>query len=216
MVLHAVHVHETRKGKGNALACGFAVATGDIIVMIDADGSTDPAEIPLFVGTLLAGADFAKGSRFVMGGGSADITLFRRLGNNGLNGRVETLFPTKFTDLCCGYNAFWRHALDVIELPDIHTSEPQWGDGFEIETLINTRVAAAGLQIAEVPNFEGLRIHGASNRNAVSDGFRVLRTILHEFVRTRVPPGKGAQPAVEQQEPCAHDTDGRPRAVRLI
>ncbi len=201
----AVHVHQTRKGKGNALACGFAVTTGDIIVMIDADGSTDPAEIPLFVATLLAGADFAKGSRFVLGGGSADITPFRRLGNSGLNGLVNVLFPTKFTDLCYGYNAFWRRALDVIELPDIHALRPQWGDGFEIETLINARVAAAGFQIAEVPSFEGNRIHGASNLNAVRDGFRVLRTILHEFVCTRAV-RKGTQhPAVEQQEMFAHD-----------
>src|SRR5258708_5281087 len=41
-------VHQTRTGKGNALACGFAASTGDIIAMIDADGSTDPAEIPRF------------------------------------------------------------------------------------------------------------------------------------------------------------------------
>src|SRR6202011_3132653 len=51
------------RGKGNALACGFAAAMGDIIVMLDADGSTDPAEIPAFVGALLAGHDYAKGSR---------------------------------------------------------------------------------------------------------------------------------------------------------
>jgi glycosyltransferase involved in cell wall biosynthesis len=54
-------INQTRKGKGNALACGFAAATGDIIVMIDADGSTDPAEIPRFVEALTSGADFAKG-----------------------------------------------------------------------------------------------------------------------------------------------------------
>ena len=80
-----VHVAQTRKGKGNALACGFEAASGDIIVMIDADGSTDPQEIPSYVGALVAGADFAKGSRFIQGGGSADITHFRRLGNWGLN-----------------------------------------------------------------------------------------------------------------------------------
>ncbi|HUI61664.1 MAG TPA: glycosyltransferase family 2 protein, partial [Steroidobacteraceae bacterium] len=54
-------VMQTRRGKGNALACGFEVATGDIIAMIDADGSTDPEEIPRFVQALLDGADFAKG-----------------------------------------------------------------------------------------------------------------------------------------------------------
>ena len=64
-----VVIRQTRVGKGNALACGFAAATGDFIVMIDADGSNDPAEIPRFVAALEGGADFAKGSRFLPGGG---------------------------------------------------------------------------------------------------------------------------------------------------
>ena len=74
-------IGQTRKGKGNALACGFAVARGDFIVMLDADGSADPAEIPRFVDALEKGADFAKGSRFLPGGGSNDISRFRRSGN---------------------------------------------------------------------------------------------------------------------------------------
>ena len=76
-----ITVYQSGKGKGNALTCGFWAATGDIIVMLDADGSTDPAEIPRFVAALLAGADFAKGTRFIAGGGSADITTIRRMGN---------------------------------------------------------------------------------------------------------------------------------------
>jgi glycosyltransferase involved in cell wall biosynthesis len=80
----ATIVTETRKGKGIALQTGFAAATGDIIVMLDADGSTDPAEIPLFVEALTNGADFAKGSRFLPGAGSSDITPLRRLGNTVL------------------------------------------------------------------------------------------------------------------------------------
>ena len=52
-------ITQTRKGKGNAMACGFAAATGDVVVMFDADGSADPAEIPAFVDALIAGADFA-------------------------------------------------------------------------------------------------------------------------------------------------------------
>lgn len=180
-----VHIKQTRKGKGNALACGFRAATGDIIVMIDADGSTDPQEIPSYVGVLVSGADFAKGSRFIQGGGSADITHFRRLGNWGLNAMVNTLFSTKYTDLCYGYNAFWRHCLDEMRLPAIHHQTPQWGDGFEIETLINVRVAASRLKIAEVCSYEASRIHGVSNLNAVRDGTRVLRTIRREFFHTR-------------------------------
>jgi glycosyltransferase involved in cell wall biosynthesis len=180
-----VHLAQTRKGKGNALACGFAAASGDIIVMIDADGSTDPAEIPRFVGALISGKDFAKGSRFVQGGGSSDITRTRRLGNWGLNTLVNVLFATKYTDLCYGYNAFWSDCLDVMDLPDPGIDRPQWGDGFEIESLINVRVAASGMQIAEVSSYELDRIHGASNLNAVSDGLRILWTILQEFQRAR-------------------------------
>lgn len=180
-----VHVRQTRKGKGNALACGFAAASGDIVVMIDADGSTDPAEIPRFVGALASGADFAKGSRFVQGGGSADITRLRHLGNMGFNVLVNLLFRTKYTDLCYGYNAFWRRCLDVLELPATNSTTPEWGDGFEIETLINVRAAASGFKIAEVCSYESTRLHGASNLNAARDGLRILWTIQREFRRAR-------------------------------
>lgn len=182
----AAHLTQTRKGKGNALACGFAAATGDIIVMIDSDGSTDPREIPSFVRALTGGADFAKGTRFVAGGGSADITRFRRMGNWGLNALVNVLYGASYTDLCYGYNAFWRSAFDIMELPPTDAVEPQWGDGFEIETVINVRVIANGLVIREVPSFEHERIHGVSNLNAVTDGTRVLRTIGRELTLARV------------------------------
>jgi hypothetical protein len=100
-------VQQTRTGKGNALACGFAACTGDIIVMIDADGSTDPAEIPLFVDALVAGADFAKGSRFGPAG-TATTSPGCAAGQRGLNGWSTCSSAPAFTDLCYGYNAFWR------------------------------------------------------------------------------------------------------------
>jgi len=177
-------VRQTRRGKGNALACGFAACRGDIIVMIDADGSTDPREIPAFVDALLAGADYAKGSRFIAGGGSTDITRVRRAGNFGLNLLTNALNGTRFSDLCYGYNAFWRHCLPALALDagDSHKAM-QWGDGFEIETIINVRVARAGLRMTEVPSFERPRLHGESNLNAVRDGLRVLRTIARERLR---------------------------------
>ncbi|TBL28745.1 glycosyltransferase family 2 protein [Verrucosispora sp. SN26_14.1] len=182
-------IEQTRTGKGNALACGFAAATGDIVVMIDADGSTDPQEIPSFVEALVSGADFAKGTRFRYGGGSDDITPLRRWGNRALNGIVNALFGTRFTDLCYGYNAFWRDLVPAMELPHPASTPPPkgklWGDGFEIETLINIRMAAAGYQVREVPSIEYLRIHGESNLHTFRDGSRVLRTILSEFRRAR-------------------------------
>ena len=176
-------VQQTRRGKGNALACGFEHATGDVIVMFDADGSADANEISDYVSTLVAGADFAKGSRVLGDGGSEDITLLRDAGNRVLTGVTNLLFRTRYTDLCYGYNAFWRDILPVLAIPSSHEQGAQWGDGFEIETLINTRVAAGNLQIHEVPSVELARIHGESNLNTFRDGFRVLRTIFTERFR---------------------------------
>ncbi|WP_184541008.1 glycosyltransferase family 2 protein [Streptosporangium becharense] len=170
-------VTQTRRGKGNALIEGFAAATGDVIVMIDADGSTDGREIPAFVAALAEGADFAKGTRCLPGGGSDDISPIRSLGNAALTKLTNRLYGTRYTDLCYGYNAFWARHLDALDLDC---------DGFEIETLMNIRAAQAGLVISEVPSHERSRIHGTSNLNAVRDGLRVLRTILRERDRRTV------------------------------
>ena len=174
-------IDQTRTGKGNALACGFAAASGDIIVMIDADGSTDPAEIPSFIDALTSGADFAKGSRFAPGAGSSDITPLRRLGNWMLGMVVNSLFGTRYSDLCYGYNAFWSRHVPLFGLSVNSPGQaPVWGDGFEIETLLNLRAATAGLSVTEVPSYEHDRIHGVSKLNTFRDGRRVLRTIVTE------------------------------------
>ncbi|WP_306889834.1 glycosyltransferase family 2 protein [Spirilliplanes yamanashiensis] len=180
-------VTQTRRGKGNALACGFAEATGDIIVMFDADGSADPEEIARFVAVLTEGADVAKGSRVMPGGGSEDITVLRGLGNRALTWFTNRLFRTRYSDLCYGYNAFWRDVLPSLALPSPHPAGDvmRWGDGFEIETVLNCRVAVAGLTVREVPSVELSRIHGVSNLSAVRDGLRVLRTILTERTSAR-------------------------------
>jgi glycosyltransferase involved in cell wall biosynthesis len=180
-------VLQTRRGKGNAMACGFAAVTGDIAVMLDADGSADPQEISAYVDALIAGADFAKGTRFAGGGGTDDITHTRAWGNRCLNRFANLLFGTGYTDLCYGYNAFWVDCLPVLELVADGPVEDRklWGDGFEIETLINTRIAKAGLRVTEVPSYERPRIHGESNLNTWRDGFRVLRALLVERVSVK-------------------------------
>jgi glycosyltransferase involved in cell wall biosynthesis len=196
-------ISQNRSGKGNALACGFAAATGDIIAMVDADGSADPEEIPQFVQALLDGADFAKGTRFAHGGGSCDITRLRRLGNWGLSTMVNVLCRTKYSDLCYGYNVFWRHhvpvfGLDVQQDIPVGSGTRLWGDGFEVETLINIRIAQAGLKVKEVASYEHSRIHGVSNLNARRDGLRVLRTIIAEryYYRQRKVHGYPASPGI--------------------
>jgi phosphoheptose isomerase len=164
-------VQQEGKGKGAALRSGFAAATGDIIVMLDADGSTDPAEIPMFVNALLAGADYAKGSRFLHGAGTSDMPIHRRMGNATFVRLVRILYGGRYTDLCYGYNAFWRKHLPALDLN---------GDGFEIETEMNIRALRAGLRVLEVPSFEDRRVMGIGNLRTIPDGWRVLRAIFRE------------------------------------
>jgi glycosyltransferase involved in cell wall biosynthesis len=164
---------QSGKGKGNALACGFRASTGEITVMLDADGSTDPKEIPRFAAALTNGYDFAKGTRFMTGGGSTDITPLRRFGNWSLTTLVNRIWHVRYSDLCYGYNAFWTE-----HLPPMADSR-----GFEVETLMNIRLALSSSNVIEVPSVEAARRTGTSNLRVSRDGFRVLRTIFAEWVR---------------------------------
>lgn len=178
-------VTEKRKGKGVALTRGFDAATGDIIVMLDADGSMAPEEIVLFVGALLAGADFVKGSRFLQGAGTVDMTYFRMAGNWCLTKAVSLLYGGSFSDLCYGYIGFWRSHCNALR------SE---GTGFEIETLLNINALKNGLKIVEVPSFEAHRVHGESNLRALPDGWRILKVILGERLSGRRIPRDASNP----------------------
>ena len=171
-------VYQHGPGKGSALQTGFESATGDIIVMLDADGSTSPKEIPAFVGALLSGADFAKGSRFLQGGGTSDMPLYRKLGNGAFVLAVRVLFGGNFSDLCYGYNAFWRWVPSRLNLD---------GSGFEIETMMNIRALQANLKITEVPSFEAERIYGVGRLRTIPDGWRVLKTIVREWFTRNLP-----------------------------
>jgi len=166
-----VVIEDLTPGKGAALRRGCDAGEGEIIVLIDADGSMDPAEIPRFVGALVGGADFAKGSRFLHGGGTTDMEWYRRLGNSALTWMVRAAFGGRYSDLCYGYNAFWKTTIQQFDLD---------ADGFEIETLMNIRALQSGVEITEVPSFESERLFGTSHLNTVTDGWRVLKTIISE------------------------------------
>jgi glycosyltransferase involved in cell wall biosynthesis len=158
-------------GKGDALAAGIAACTGDVVVMLDADGSADGAEIPVFVDALVEGADLAKGSRFLDGGGSSDLTRIRRLGNHLLCALVNFIYAARYSDLCYGYNAGWTSALRRLELDCA---------GFEVETVLSIRSIKSGLRVTEVASFESPRRFGQSNLRTFRDGWRVLRAIFRE------------------------------------
>jgi glycosyltransferase involved in cell wall biosynthesis len=164
-------VYQKGKGKGDAIRCGIEAATGDIVILIDADASMDPGEIPRFIEPLLNGYDYTKGSRFLKGGGTSDMPGYRKLADKLFVSLVNLLYRAKYTDLCYGYNAFWRRVFQQITLKT---------DGFEIETEMNIKVKRAGLKVMEVPSIEEKRFSGDGKLRSFSDGWRILRTIVGE------------------------------------
>jgi len=131
---------------------------------------------------------------------------------------VNLLCRTRYSDLCYGYNALWRRHVPVLSL-DAESAPPAdgtrlWGDGFEVETLMNIRVAQAKLTVREVASYEYPRIHGVSNLNAFRDGYRVLRTILYEryHFRGRKAPVTDMMTEVDPYDAGLEaDSDGRYR-----
>jgi glycosyltransferase involved in cell wall biosynthesis len=183
-------VHEMAPGKGAALRAGFAAARGDYVVMLDADGSMEPAEIERYLDLLDMGYDLVKGSRFLEGGGTTDISRTRAAGNLALVALVNTLYRCRFTELCYGYMALRRSIV-----PHLRLTAP----GFEIETQIVTHALRAEMRVAEVPSFEAARRHGDSNLRTFRDGRRVLNQAVRARVR-RWPTDPA--PALPQQVPA--------------
>ena len=192
-----VVVGQPAPGKGAAVAAGLLAATGDIAVLLDADGSMDPAEIPAFVGALAAGADLVKGSRYLAGAGSHDLTWLRSLGNRGLGLTVNLLYGQRWSELCYGYAALWVDLLDPLAIAELARGAPvesvvgpaahplpwrptAYGHGFEIEAVLFCRAVRAGLRVVEVASYEHRRRHGQSKLLTFRDGFRVLGAVLRE------------------------------------
>jgi glycosyltransferase involved in cell wall biosynthesis len=174
--INVVRQDKGRRGKGAGLRAGVAAASGDIVVLLDADGSTDPAEIPVFVSTLLAGADFAKGSRFLQGAGTTDMPFYRMVGNSSLVFLTNVLFRTRYTDITYGYNAFWREDANRLAFEI---------DNWACEIVNNIRAARNGLRIVEVASHEHERIAGEAKLQTWSAGWMILKAILRErFVKT--------------------------------
>lgn len=169
-------VLEQKKGKGAAMYAGYQAAAGDILVVMDADGSNDPREIPRYIKPLLEGADFVKGSRFAPGGGTTDMPRLRKWGNGSFVFLSNTLFGTNFSDLCYGFHAFWRYCLANLQLENVH--------GFEIDTVLYLQALRRKMRIVEVPSFEGYRFFGEGKLQTIPDGVRVLKMIFKEWLAT--------------------------------
>ena len=111
---------------------------------MDADGSMSPEEVPRFIEALRNGADVVKGSRFVEGGGSYDMTTMRMFGNKLITLLVNFISQTQYTDICYGFVAFNKKALEKLA-PTLESNN------FEIETEMFIKADKLGLNIVEVP-----------------------------------------------------------------
>jgi glycosyltransferase involved in cell wall biosynthesis len=169
-------INQRGLGKGGALREAFDRVKGDIIIMMDSDGSMRPKEIPGFIDAIESGADVVKGSRFLGEGHSEDMTVIRKIGNLFFLFLVNKIWSTRYTDLCYGFKAFTRDSIERLR-PYLNSTQ------FDIETEICIKSKKLGLKVVEIPSFERKRIHGNSNLNTVLDGARILRRILKEAVR---------------------------------
>jgi glycosyltransferase involved in cell wall biosynthesis len=177
---------EPPTGKGTAMRRGMAAATSEMIIMLDADGSMDPAEFDSFLALLCRGYEFVKGTRYGCGGGSDDLTGLRRLGNSWLTRLANGLYRQNWSDLCYGFVAMRRDAVERLCLEST---------GFEIETEMCVNAVRAGLRIAEVASHETERRFGESNLNTWRDGWRVLKTMVRLRFAGPLAPAPAAVPA---------------------
>ena len=167
-------VYQPGKGKGDALKYGVQQATGDIIVTLDADGQTDPEEIPNFIEPLLSGYDWVKGSRLTHGR-PLNMPWHRWFGNKILAITSNILYGTKYTDICSGYNAFWKKVFQHLNLNY---------DGFAMEQQMLVKVKKAGMKVAEVAHYDVGRIDGVSKISSIKQGFIDWFAIIRELFRS--------------------------------
>ena len=156
-------------GKGSALIKGLRAAKGEIIISMDADLSHRPGELRLLIDGIEAGYDVCMGSRFLYGGGTDDMPLIRKIGNKFFVFMVNSIFHSRYSDLCYGYRSLRRSVLPRLRLEE---------KGFGIETEINIKAVKAGLRIIEVPSTEKRRVAGEAKLRTFRDGYVILRTIL--------------------------------------
>jgi glycosyltransferase involved in cell wall biosynthesis len=164
----ALVVHEPRRGYGSAYLAGFAAATGDYIVMADADLTYDFGDIPRFVEKLDSGADLVMGNRMKGIQPGAMPWLHRYVGNPVLTAVLNLFFHTGVRDAHCGMRAVRRSALPTL---DLRTS------GMEFASEMVIRAGKARLEIVEIPIHYHPR-HGDSKLSSFRDGWRHLRFLL--------------------------------------
>jgi glycosyltransferase involved in cell wall biosynthesis len=164
----ATVIDEPRRGYGSAYLAGFAAASGDYILMIDADLSYDFAEIPAFVKQLTDGADFVIGNRMASIQPGAMPWLNRYIGNPLLSGFLNRIYRTTVEDAHCGMRAIRRDALPALRLRST---------GMEFASEMVIRASNQKLDVRQVPIALYPR-SGDSKLSPFRDGWRHVRLML--------------------------------------
>jgi glycosyltransferase involved in cell wall biosynthesis len=161
------------RGKGQAIRQVLQndYLNADVLVLMDADGSMSPEEVPRFVEAIRDGADVVKGSRFLPGGGTHDMTRFRKFGNSVMTAIVNLIYGSNYTDICYGFVALNRTAIQKLS-PILESNH------FDIEAEMFVKAQKLGLIVVEVPSIEYLRKSGESNLNSFRDGFKIFHNAV--------------------------------------
>ena len=164
-------IEQVREKFAGAIYDGLDLAQGDVIMVMDADGSHNPNDIPKLLSKLEKGA-VVMASRYAPGGRSDDDTLVRWLGNWIFTKLIKLIHGVKTTDSLYFFFAISKDDFKKLQLKS---------QGYAICIEFLTRAKKIGLKIVEVPAIERPRLAGASKVNAFRDGLKILRAILRKY-----------------------------------
>ncbi len=163
---------QKKKGFGAALLEAFKKASGDVIIIMNGDGSHNPKNIPSLIKKIREGNSYVMASRYARGGKSDDDTIVRFIGNRALTFLTNLIHNTGVSDSLYFFTAIIRK-----DLKKLHLVSP----GFELCIELLIKAHKAGLKFAEVPVTERPRFAGKSKVNAFFAGMKILRVILQKY-----------------------------------
>jgi len=158
-----------KRGFGDAHKFGFKNAIGDVVVILNADGSQDPKDIPRMIEKIKQGNDLALCSRYLPSSSTDDDTLVRFVGNKFFTFFTNLLYHTKFSDSLYFFFAVRKDKVLNLDLKS---------DDFAICIELLVKAHKAGFKIAEIPCIERKRFAGKSKVNALIDGSKILWQML--------------------------------------